>query len=65
MFDTCSPVSMMKCNETTKDRIIKIEQMKTDSQGCEDRINSTGSEKEEDIELALKINTLPKKWGKS
>ena len=61
MFDTCSPVSTIKFNEKTKDRIIKIEQMKTDIQGCEDRINSTGSEKEDDIEQALKIHTLPQK----
>ena len=58
MFDTGSPISTINCNDATKGRIIKVEQKKTNSRGCKARVNSTGSGKKEDMELALKKDTF-------
>ena len=61
MFDTGSPISTIRCNEATKSNIIEVDQEKTNSRGCENRIDSTETEKEERMELALKIDILPRK----
>ena len=58
MFDTGSPISTINCNIATKGRIIKVEQKKTNSRGCKARVKSTGSGKKENMEPALKKDTL-------
>ena len=59
MFDTGSQISTIEHNIAANTRIIKIEQKETIDQDYEDRIDPTESEKEECMEPASKIDTLP------
>ena len=59
MFDTGLTISTIKYNEATETRIIEIEQREPNNQGYENRTDPTESEKEECMELASKIDTLP------
>ena len=59
MFDAGSPISTIKRNIATKTRTIEIEQREPIDQDYEDRIDQTELEKEECMEPATKIDTLP------